>query len=254
MTYLWPRLHAGIADDLFEQISFDSQPVVTGTISQHPKAYFAAVGTPISPDSTETVRRRILDIAFSHGYPAEQGVEVNEKFDLAITGLSQELFPMGWAEAASTEVWSHIALVLLPDITWWRWRLSTSQSKTLNRERFVGSDLTRHAWARYWWRHRQTEGDLSILELFGEAGLNQILERRDSLGSSQAFISAIAGALRPHAEREKRAPRNLVRDVSSRALRQMAFIDDSALDQEDRVLWAEELVASSIEAMEASDS
>lgn len=253
MTFLWPRLDTGTADDIFEELSFDVRPDSPVSVEQHRKAYFAAVGTPVPTKDLKTTRQRILEIATEYGFPDEQPTDINEQFDLAMTRISHELFPMGWAEAASVEVWSHIALCLVPDVTWWRWRFRKSQSQRLNRERFVGSDLTRHSWARTWWRFVQVEEDLSILELFGEAGLNQILERRNSLGSSQALISSVAEALRPHADGAKRAPRDLVRDVTSRALRQMAFIDDSALDRDDRRTWAEGLVATSIRAMEHTE-
>ena len=89
------------------------------------------------------------------------------------------MFP---AEAAVYEVWSFVALRLLPDVAFWRWPMEPVRGGggelRHNRERFIGVDLTRHAFGRLWWTARvaTTRAEdparaLDWLERIGEADL-----------------------------------------------------------------------------------
>lgn len=235
---IWPRLPFGPAREVFSTLDIHTQPSGSSIEYRHSKAYYAPVGTRVSDSNLRSTREQILSIALDCGFPHQVDDDSREAFDLEVTRRSHEIFPMGWAEAGSTEVWSHLALLPLVDITWWRWQ----HMKKLNIERFIASDLTRHTWSRLWWRSAQITGDLSILTSLGERNLNQFLERRDATGSSRELISELARELDNHRIAGKRVPHELVREANKMVLRQMSFIDDSALDDEQRASWVKDLV------------
>lgn len=242
MVYIWPRLPVGPALEIFETFTLESAPQ---SALEHPKTYYAPVGNRVSTSFAVATRERILAIAKEHGFPEYGDNHTREQFDLAVTRESANLFPMGWAEAGSAEVWSNIALLLLSDVTWWRWR----HTRKLNIERFIASDFTRHTWARLWWRDVQVSHDMWVLKFLGERNTNQFLERRDSVGSSRELISSLTKSLENYRSADTRAPQELVRDATARTLRQMALIDDSALDQIDRSTWTNEIVEASATAI-----
>uniref|UniRef100_UPI003FA793CD DUF6339 family protein n=1 Tax=Streptomyces sp. GSL17-113 TaxID=3115365 RepID=UPI003FA793CD len=76
------------------------------------------------------------------------------------------------AEAASGDVWAFLALVLLPDVAYWRYPKPPG-------DRILGTDLTRHVFGRMWWRaqlvHSSDDPDpYAALEILGEAAFDQI--------------------------------------------------------------------------------
>lgn len=238
MYRIWPRLPAGPARTILHGLSSVTPPDSSEVELRHPKAYYAPVGNRTSEQFLRTARQQVLAIAERYGFPNQVDDASREEFDLEITGNSADLFPMGWAEAGSPEVWTHLAMVPLVDVTWWRWR----SNQNLNVERFIATDFTRHTWSRLWWRRVQVDGDLNILRNLGERNLNQVLERRDAVGSSRELITAIADEFEKHRPAGKRVPSHLVRNSSKYILRQMVFIDDSALDADQRREWASGLV------------
>lgn len=242
MNHIWPRLPVGPSLESFNSLTLDAIP---HSAVEHSKTYYAPVGNRVSTAFQVSTRDRIMALAREFGFPGHVDDKAREQFDLCVTRESAELFPMGWAEAGSVEVWSNIALVLLVDVTWWRWR----HRPKFNIERFIASDFTRHTWARLWWRDVQVSHDMSVLEFLGERNTNQFLERRDSVGSSRELISSLTKSLEAYRSGDSRAPQQLVRDATARALRQMALIDDSALDETDRIAWTNDIVSSSVDAI-----
>ncbi|NEC85744.1 hypothetical protein G3I71_07890 [Streptomyces sp. SID12501] len=93
------------------------------------------------------------------------------------------------AEAASRDVWAFLALVLLPDVAFWRYPQPP-------KDRVLGTDLTRHVFGRLWWRAQLvrspgTTEPYSALKILGEAAFDQIYARRAALGGSPHLVRAI---------------------------------------------------------------
>jgi hypothetical protein len=121
-------------------------------------------------------------------------VEAQRQLDFDLARLLWEQAELTAAEASFGDIWSFLALVVVPDIVWWRAAGST------NVERFVATELTRHTLARLWWRaHLFTWGlgdpedgwELWRSSTIGEADLDQIQTRRGGYGRSPKAFRAL---------------------------------------------------------------
>ncbi|NKS67187.1 hypothetical protein GS461_17230 [Rhodococcus hoagii] len=191
MTKLWPRLPLGTASALLKIIEQGDELIFA---LENEKCYYAPIGIRTTLQARAELRESILGIAKAKGFPEIAADSVLAEFDLEVTEMLHAAMPMSWSEAGSREVWSFMALILLPDVTRWRWQ---HRLDNINRERWICSDMTRHTWARLWWRHIQVGGEYRILSQLGESGLNQFLERRDTIGASPELIRGLARRLDP---------------------------------------------------------
>jgi hypothetical protein len=219
MTVLWPRLPTPIATSELDRIktSGPSQPQ-----AQHPAQIYTPVGGRRATESEiRTVITQLTDLATEHGYPQPARDNARIAFDRCATKILHNTIDMSWSEAGQRDTWSFLAIVMLPHLTNWRFG-------TANPERWIATDLTRHTWSRLWWQAVIFQNDPAVLDALTESDLNQLLERR-AMGGDPRLICALARSI------VDRTPdgtdrRPLVRDVTARLLRRLAFIDVQALD------------------------
>lgn len=192
---LFPRLGRTFASRLWEeQRDRPLDELRCASAATHPFAVWPATGAPrITAEELERLAETCRRVAADHGYPG-QSLDRDRRapFDRALGRALWADAPLTPAEAAVPEVWSFLALVLVPDVVHWRAADST------NVERFVASDLTRHTLARLWWRaHLFTHGledpsaGLALWETIGEADLDQIMTRRGGFGVSPKPFRAL---------------------------------------------------------------
>lgn len=237
MTYLYPRLSAGTARRRLtelEKVAEASANAVAQTVAtEHDGAFYAPTGGQrVPPERLQHLRREVLAIAHDFGYPMSEvrGATAGQEFDRSVAPRVRACADMAPAEAEVPGVWNMLSTVLLPDVTLWRWGFG-------NKERWIASDLTRHAWARLWWRAEllgpapDDEGP-GLLERLQEQDLNQLLERTRLAGDAR-LVRALATAYldtlqRPEAEHVNR--RVLIRDAGTRVLRMTGWLDPHSLD------------------------
>lgn len=244
----WPRMDQSLAVKRFSEITDTTGPE---TLRQMDQMSFSPIGPRLKEKGAESVRDAVIDIAENYGFRRRRGFDQEDPGDKARTDFDRELFrkfrgltPMRWAEAGSREVWSWFALGLLPDVTHWRWRFA--QGRGWNRERWIGSDLTRHTWARQWWRSVQLDGAEDLVYNLIESEYNQLTERADTIGSNPALLSAHARSnIKAHTA-DGVPRRALIRDSSQRLLREMAYIEDSVVDADIAEAWTSRLVSESV--------
>jgi hypothetical protein len=193
---LYPRLARRFARDEFtKQANLGRDELAALADTTHPFLTWPATGAArVLPGELATLRSQLVESARAYGWPNLLTREDQRELDLALArGLWQatELTP---AEAGFGDVWSFLALVVVPDVVWWRAAGST------NPERFVGTDLTRHTLARLWWRGHlftwgltdQEEGwELWRSSEIGEADLDQIQTRRGGYGRSPKMFRTL---------------------------------------------------------------
>lgn len=217
MTTLYPRLPLPVAEVLMAKAE-ELQAEV-----EHPSQVFAPIG---GRRATQVDIRSLADkvraLAGDFGFPGPLTKVESTEFDRKTSQLLVASMDMSWSEASSKEVWSFLALVALPEVT--RWRFGTT-----NRERWIGMDLTRHTWARAWWRGTVFSGRIDLLAELTESDLNQILERR-SIGGDPRLAVGLADALIRAGDADGVSRRALIRDSSARLRRRLAFIDPRALE------------------------
>ena len=238
MTRLWPRLPQDSADRIFNAIEASSATPRAAT--SHPDQVFAQVGGVATESDLDSIRDSVLAIASQFGFPGRPPTQSERQdFDRAVAVVLFETMPMTWSEAGSRDVWSFTSLVLLPDVTEWRWQGQGSR----NRERWIATDLTRHTWSRAWWLIAAFDLDLSLASSFQESELNQLLERR-SIGGNPPLLASLARSILK-ANGVGISRRELIRDVTRRLRRQLAFVNASDLSGAELAIWTDVLVAES---------
>ncbi|MFD9337284.1 DUF6339 family protein [Streptomyces sp. NPDC060028] len=191
------------------------------------------------------LRDLVVALAEQAGFPGESDRTRRAHFDLSVAVLLHKEMDMVPAEAASPDVWAFLALVLLPDVAFWRYPKSPG-------DRVLGTDLTRHVFGRLWWRAQLVHSPdrpepYDALDILGEAAFDQIYARRAALGGSAHLVRAI---LRVWSELDLAGlnERETLRDFLKRLLRLAPFVlfdgvEEDALDEELRSVAMESVEA-----------
>lgn len=251
---IWPRMDDSEAAKRLEKLDEESGPPPDLAVDRFS---FTGVGRRASSSERERLRNAIVDIATDHGFRLRRGFDQDDDpgpagrnaFDTAVFQRLPELMPMNWAEAGSRAVWSWCAIALLPDVTHWRWKWVRAKVNW-NRERWIGSDLTRHTYARQWWRSVQLADDPVLVDSLLEGDFNQITERANTIGANPHLIAVLARRLIDRAGDEEMARRKLVRDSTQRLLREMYFVEDTALSVPELTAWIDRIIETSVQELE----
>lgn len=219
MTRLFPHLATAAAQTELRRLVEGAQPRSPSSEVEHT---WAAVGTPISVGELNVLRSDVLATAARYGFPERAGNSERVEFDRAVTPVIRSRVDVTHAEAANRAVWSYLALVVLPEVTEWRFSTRTA-------ERWIGSDLTRHTWGRLWWQAEAFAARPELLGLLSEGDLNQLFERR-TIGGDPRLVVALAETV---LDVDPAARRATVRESSKRLRRMLAFLDTAALSAED---------------------
>ena len=135
MLELFPRLPAFAAQHLWEQLKESggndhSLPVYEGPL--HAAVTWTATGGHREgADRLEEIRQRILAIASRTGFPLVAGDRQKTRFDAACARYLAENAGIPFPEACRRDFWSYFCIILLPDITAWRFSV-------VARERWIG--------------------------------------------------------------------------------------------------------------------
>ncbi|MEU0391293.1 DUF6339 family protein [Streptomyces sp. NPDC006208] len=158
-------------------------------VAHDSSVYVATGGDRVSAAQLRELRGGVLELAARAGFPDDSDRTRNADFDLELAALLHAEMGMVPAEAASRDVWAFLALVLLPDVAFWRYPQPP-------KDRVLGTDLTRHVFGRLWWRAQlvrspDAPAPYGALKILGEAAFDQIYARRAALGGSPHMVRAI---------------------------------------------------------------
>ncbi|MFJ4988122.1 DUF6339 family protein [Streptomyces sp. NPDC088732] len=247
MSFLYPRLLGEQAKPLFEEyrhLTVEELGRRAG-VAHESSVYVATGGDRIPSQRLRELREAVLAIAGRAGFPEGSDRAHNSEFDRRLAAMLHSEMGMVPAEAASRDVWAFLALVLLPDVAFWRYPQPP-------KDRVLGTDLTRHVFGRLWWRAQlvRSPGDTepyAALEILGEAAFDQIYARRAALGGSPHMVRAILRVWRD-LDLTGLNEREALRDFLKRLLRLAPFvlfdgIDGHALDEELRAVADESVRA-----------
>ena len=228
MNQLWPRLSAPYARAAFADLANASVTELAQHANmRHPRMTFAATGgTRVGDEVVSNLADAVREVAVEYGYPTRGTDEQRVLFDRAAAEVVFQRMAVTTVEAANRGVWSMLAVVVLPDVTCWRFERT-------NLERWVASDLTRHMFSRLWWQaltfgiFEATGSDFSLLRRLTESDLNQITERRSIAGNRR-----LAQSLARLVIQSPGSSRVLLRDLTPKLRRRLAFVDFSTLEDQ----------------------
>lgn len=249
MSILYPRLLDRAAKDLFEAYagSTDATTLSLRAATRHPAAVFAATGgRRVTDQELRSVRDAVLAAARRAGFPNAASPTARGAFDAEVARLLHSTMGVVPAEASVRSMWAFVALVLLPDVAYWRF-------PDPPKDRVLATDITRHAFGRLWWRAHllhdpEADEPYALTEVFAEAAFDQIFARRKALGGSRALIRGLA-ATWPDVELGLHSERDVLRETLKRLLRHGAFQEFEALPADVIRAEIEDVVALSVEGL-----
>lgn len=237
----WPQISAGVAEVEYRSLvgSVDEPK----PRSRHVDQIYSPVGARAADADVQRLIDELGEIAYAYGYPESAFAESRTQFDRDSAIVLRKHMDISWADAGNTRLWSFVSLIALPHLTRWRFGFD-------NRERWIGSDLTRHTWARLWWQAVVFEDHHDLYRRLKESELNQLLERR-AIGGDSRLVATFAYSI---FEASPSAPRRrLIRDATKRMNRILVFVDPLALDGNQLREMCDGLVKESAEQIVRSD-
>lgn len=226
ISALYPQLPPMTASDLDQELrGLTPEELASRATTEHPDAVFTAIGgTVVETPHLDRVRDGIRSLADEFGWPGALAARDRMPFDRRCARLMWEEVRMLPSEAAVRDVWAFFALVLLPDVAYWRYPAPPP-------DRVQGTDLTRHVFARLWWRadallDPDSSDPWHLIDTLREDDFVHIFEVR-SIGGSRRLARAFA-------ERIAAAPvsRDVVRDAQKRLLRLNSITVFDALEDD----------------------
>ena len=228
---IFPRLSGVAVEQLVSGLTRPGGP--HRWADRHEDQTFTSIGSPVEPIALVGIRQAVETALVSaglssvvRGNAAEWDRTVGWALHRATSAPSTRMSPM---EAASTDVWSWLTLVLMPDIALQRFPDGSSS-------RMNGGP--RNVFRKVWWRV-EVLGDLAdplLPDTLGEDELVGIFERT-SLGRNRPIARAI---FRRIVAFDDRGRTEYSRALSRTVLRDLAHVSTALLDDTS----ADELVAS----------
>lgn len=140
MEYVYPRLPRSVALQTWEMrveefvAGGESPATLTGDAGIDPLATFDPTGMRVTREILEKLRDDVLKAACDSGFPLPASNEAFRTFEMKVGRILLESAELMHGEGGQPDIWSHMALVLLPDVAFWRWPDPGGRRKA----RFVG--------------------------------------------------------------------------------------------------------------------
>lgn len=233
MSVLYPRLLDKVAHELHrEYVGMRIEDLRIKAAVHHPSAIFTATGgSRVGTEQLTELREAVVAAAEEAQFPGPGTRDGRASFDLNVSRLLHERAGLVPAEASVRSAWAFLALVLMPDVAYWRYPRAPG-------DRVLATDITRHVFGRLWWRAHLLEemdshGDrYALIGAFSESAFDQVFARRRSLGGSRPLIRALARAW-PRLVLEPKDERVVLREVLKRFRRLGTVVDFEAVSDEE---------------------
>ena len=173
--FLFPRLQGALALNRLAEISDFGIAELSGHVKYtHSGGEYAPTGGAHLPEAVlSDVRETLLAVASESGFPDQRSRDGAAAFDASGARKLYEELPISPGEAARSDAWSFLTILVLPDIA--RWRFPKAGS-----ERFIGG--VRNSFQRLWWRahvfqDRFADDPFHLLKELDEDTMVGIMER-----------------------------------------------------------------------------
>ena len=140
MAYVYPRLPRSVALQTWEMrveefvAGGESPAALNGDAGIDPLATFDPTGMRVTREILEKLRVDVLEAACDSGFPLPANPDAYRTFEMKVGRILLETAELMPGEGGQPDIWSHMALVLLPDVAFWRWPDPEGHRK----ERFIG--------------------------------------------------------------------------------------------------------------------
>lgn len=216
---LFPRLSRAAARRILRDHSGDLADVKAAREAGDAAATWGASGgRRITPAELDLLRKAMLDIAKDCGFGAASADHAS--FDSRCSIWFGETGLVTTGEGLRDDVWTWLAVSLLPDLVAWRF---PGQPE----DRFLGG--ARNVFQRHWMRARafdqggHSKRRWALVSALGEDAMVQILERT-SVSSQPELAGSIA---RTWLERSRTSPPGGMQNTARRAIRTLRIINES---------------------------
>ncbi|OLT31029.1 hypothetical protein BJF82_02445 [Kytococcus sp. CUA-901] len=246
MTFAaYPRLDHSAAQKLARELAGMSvEERIEAAGVEHPRRFVHPTASRVvSNEQLMTLRSAVLDAQGK----AAGSVSRDRSFDGHLIDVVPSLEGLTPAEAGRAEVWNFLTLVVLPDVAFWRWPVTTDGLP--NQRRVLGGP--RNIFRRVWWRCHLLEP--ARVRFLSEDELVGITERAASLGSSPVVARAFTDVLREAVERGEVAPSQreaVVRAYAKGALRRGAVLAFFAMTSDELMNVFRAVLSETLDAME----
>jgi hypothetical protein len=190
---VYPRLDAAIAIELLAEYSTLDISALTGHAAHsHSRVtWYPTAPARVDERTLIDLRESVLAVARQFGHPVvpNRRSAAYTQFDRAVAPPIFQTMRIVPSDAATEGVWSFLSLVLLPDVSLWRF---PNRDRREDYERVLGRP--RNVFRRLWWRcfalGGAADGPASLLLEDEAVGLFE----RPTLGGDPRVASAIARA------------------------------------------------------------
>jgi hypothetical protein len=185
-SVVWPRVPRGRAIELWRaQAAVPAEQARLSARSSHRFAAPVPWGDPAAEARIADVQVELRSVADASGWPRPIPPDRRAEVDRAWGHVLHQRMAIAPTDAAHEGGWSFLALVVVPDLAFWRFRGG-------DRRRFIG--VTDHVFARLWWRELVLGAE--VVDGDGGAPLTEdehvALSRRADLVASSTVARAIA--------------------------------------------------------------
>lgn len=149
--------------------------------------YYPTAASFVSEEALRVFRSAVMEIANDLGFPNALNTKNARLLDQRLSKLLFQKLELVEAEAGNAEIWNFLALVVLPDITKWRY---PNEKNVLDYNRWLGGD--RNVLRKLWWREATLGHELN--SKIGEDEAVAIMER-PLLGGQPLVARAMVKAL-----------------------------------------------------------
>jgi hypothetical protein len=218
--WLFPRLPGVVGTAVWENLKDMNTAVLSQQVSySHELASFAQTGgSRVDENHLKTIRDNIHQIACQYGFPDSYDRQSRADFDTDCAVWLYGNCEMRIGEALRKDVWTFLALILMPDIC--RWRFPTG-----GRDRFLGGirNVFQRLWLRAFLLHDDSGDGVSrqLLSQLSEDAFVAVTER-PGLSSNPRVARKIAEAWSKVSETIGSGKMEPVHRDAMKRLRQMA--------------------------------
>ena len=239
-NFSYPRLLRSEAIkkiDIITKLSHDEINSHVETLDLNEYHYSAILGSKISKEKLLNFRVEMIEHLKDLGFPNKPSAESLKAFDSKLTIYLYENLNIIPNEASKNEVWNFLTCELLPDVVKWRFFSDNKEhTKEAYIDRYMGG--RRNTLQRLWWRgftlkNLNSDKPYYFLDHLFSDDMRE-LEERSSLYGNQKLVSSIVSnfiEVKQFKKKSKVLPRDILRDVIKRVLRQLPWLSFESLDE-----------------------